>query len=454
MLRALLLFQILYTVYQNHYSFETGIPGINLPNVLFLICWVMVMRAPRVEEITAPAILKRSVLVWYGALVFAFLMALARFPGEFMLDINYLRTALFSPLLYFLYLRSRQTLEDTRWMAIAVMVVAAIAGLQAIRQGLDYGIGTYSETHRASGPFGFDYRDANRAGIYYCLFLPMFISLAVFLRKQKFWFFAALGGIALLAFAILVTYSRQSYFIALVGAALVLLRRSTILAVVFSVLAIIAIPLLPGSVTERVAETAQEDVYGTEVIDDSTSSRWEIWSGGLHMAATNPLGVGLNRFKTRIGEYVPRYKGYDAHNFYVLTLAEMGVQGLIALGLLFLGLFKLGLFLRRSVPPGDSEAMALAVGFMVTTISVGLGNLYGSPFLEANVLGTYWILCGVLERYMHLKQQALAGTGDGQASGETDAIEKFPLIARANPGLNRPGLRAGSNDLRMPSGRQ
>ncbi|MEO7917438.1 MAG: O-antigen ligase family protein [Dokdonella sp.] len=433
MLRALLLFQILYTVYQSHYSFETGIPGINLPNVLFVICWVMVMRAPRAEAITAPAILKPAVLVWYGALLMAFLIALARIPGEFMLDINYLRTALFSPLLYFLYLRSKQSLEETRWMAIAVMVVAAIAGLQAIRQGLDYGIGTYNETHRASGPFGADYRDANRAGIYYCIFLPMFVGLAFFLRKQKMWFFAAIAGIGLLSMAILVTYSRQSYFIALVGAALVMLRRSTLLAILFSILAVVAVPLLPGSVTERVAETQQEDVYGSEVIDDSTSSRWEIWSGGLRMAASNPLGIGLNRFKTRIGEYVPRYKGYDAHNFYVLTLAEMGIQGLFALGLVFFYLFKLGFFLRKTVPAGDSEAMALAVGFSVTTVSVLLGNLYGSPFLEANVLGTYWILCGVLERYMQLKQQALVG--GGFVTREPDPIDRFPLIARANPGL-------------------
>lgn len=454
MLRALLLFQIFYTVYQGHYSFETGIPGINLPNVLFVICWVMVMRAPRVEEVTAPAILKRSVMLWYGALVLAFLMALARFPGEFMLDLNYIRTALFSPLLYFLYLRSKQTLEDTRWMAIAVMVVAAIAGLQAVRQGLDYGIGTYNETHRASGPFGTDYRDANRAGIYYCIFLPMFISLAVFLKQQKLSFFGALSGIALLSFAILVTYSRQSYFIALLGAALVLLRRSTILAIVFSGLAMVAIPLLPGSVTERVAETQQADVYGTEVVDDSTASRWEIWSGGLRMAANNPLGVGLNRFKTRIGDYVPRYKGYDAHNFYVLTLAEMGVQGLLALGLIFIGLFKLALFLRRNVPSGDSEAMALAVGFMVTTISVALGNLYGSPFLEANVLGAYWILCGVLERYMHLKQQALVGGDDGLPHRAPDPLEKFPLIARANPGVNPHAARPETNDVRLAAGQR
>lgn len=437
-LRALLLLQILYTVYQSHYGFETGIPGINLPNVLFGICVVMVMRLPRAETVTAPAILKPGILVWMGALFFSFLIALLLSPSDFMLDVNYLRNALFSPLLYFLYLRSKQSLEDTRWMAIAVMAVAALAALQAVRQGLDYGIGSYNETHRASGPFGEDYRDANRAGIYYCIFLPMFVGLALFLKKQKAWWFASLFGIGLMAMAILVTYSRQSYFIALLGAALMLVRRSTVLAIVLGVVAVVAVPLLPESVTQRVAETKQEDSHGDEVVDDSTSSRWEIWAGGLQMWSNNPLGVGLNRFKTRIGNYVPRYKGYDAHNFYVLTLAEMGVQGLAALGFVFFMMFKLAFFLRRNVPPGDGEAMALAVGFSVTTISVVLGNLYGSPFLEANVLGTFWILCGVLERYMHLKQQALhAGDGATKPRGPLP-IERFPLIARANPGL-RPG---------------
>lgn len=434
MLRALLLFQILYTVYQSHYNFETGIPGINLPNVLFVICLIMVMRQPQTETVTAPAILKPGILIWMGALLLSFVLAMLMAPGDLMPDVNYFRNALFSPLLYFLYLRSKQTLEDTRWMAIAVMVVAALASLQAVRQGLDYGIGTYNETHRASGPFGADYRDANRAGIYYCIFLPMFIGLALFLRKQKWWWLASIAGIGVMSMAILVTYSRQSYFIALLGAALMLMRRSTVLAVLLGVVAVVAVPLLPESVTQRVAETKQEDSSGEEVVDQSTSSRWEIWAGGLQMFAGNPIGVGLNRFKTKIGNYVPRYKGFDAHNFYVLTLAEMGVLGLAALGFVFAMMFKLAFFLRRNVPPGDGEAMALAVGFSVATISVILGNVYGSPFLEANVLGTFWILCGVLERYMHLKQQALHA-GDGEAVRAPSAIDHFPLIARANPGL-------------------
>lgn len=441
MLRALLLFQIFYTVYQGHYNFETGIPGINLPNVLFIITLVMVLRSPRTETVTAPALLKPGVLVWMGMLLLAFFIALATAPGDFMLDINYLRNALFSPLLYFLYLRSRQTLEETRWMAIAVMAVAVLAALQAVRQGLDYGIGSYNETHRASGPFGVDYRDANRAGVFYAIFLPMFVGLALFLRKQRLWWFAALAGIGLLGMAILVTYSRQSYFIALLCAGLLMVRRSAVLAVVLGIVAVVSVPLLPESVTQRVEETRQEDSSGDATVDDSTASRWEIWAGGLQMFSNNPVGVGLNRFKTRIGEYVPRFRGFDAHNFYVLTLAEMGVQGLVALAFLFLMLFRLAIFLRRNVPPDDPEAMALATGFGVSTLAVLLGNLYGSPFLDAYILGAFWILCGVLERYMHLKQQAL---NEGKATTTAvvpSALDRYPLIARANPGLRPRGER-------------
>ena len=41
MLRLLLALQILYTVYQNHYVFESGVPGVNLPNALFLVTLVL-----------------------------------------------------------------------------------------------------------------------------------------------------------------------------------------------------------------------------------------------------------------------------------------------------------------------------------------------------------------------------------------------------------------------------
>lgn len=432
MLRLLLLFQIFYTVYQGHYTFETGIPGLNLPNIVFAVALIFLLANKLRDPVQAPAILKPAILVFYVALVLAFLWAQLRAPGDLLLDVNYLRTALFSPLLYFMYLRSKQDLVNTRWLVIAVMVVAAIAALQAVRQGLDYGIGTFVESRRASGPFGPDYRDANRAGVFYAIFLPMFIALALFLRKQKFWFLAALGGTALLTMAILVTYSRQSYFIALIGLGLLLVRRSLLGAIVLGSLLFGLSVFLPDSVTQRVAETQQEGQHGEEVLDESTASRFEIWTGAAKMFVSNPIGVGLNRFKTEIGNF-SSFKNFDAHNFYVLTTAEMGLQGLAALAFVLFAMFKLSAFLRRTVPPDDREAQALAVGFTVMTVCMVLGNMYGSPFLEANVLGLYWILCGLLERYMHLKKLESEGE-DSIVERQPTLLDRYPLIARTFPG--------------------
>ncbi len=429
MLRFLLAFQILYTVYQNHFVFESGVPGINLPNALFLLTLLMLRSSSQADELQATASMRGALLFFMAMLTLAFVIAQLRAPGEFMVDLTYLKNALFSPLLYFLYLHSKQNLRNTRLLIIVVMAVAALAAVQAIRQGFDYGIGSYVESHRASGPFGSNYRDANRAGVYYAMFLPMFIAMALFAR-QKLWRGAALVGIVLLTMALLFTYSRQAYFIAVFGLVVLLLRRSLLLALVLGAVLVSLIGYLPDSVTQRVAETEQHGPHGEEKVDESTASRWEIWAGAMAMWQNNPAGVGQNRFKQEIGHY-SAFEHFDAHNFYVLTLAEGGPQALLALLLLIWATFRLGTWLRRKAPPDDAEARALAIGFSVCAVCMALGNLYGSPFLEGNVMGTFWILCGLLERYMLLKTRQAETSGALVASDDQRMLDRFPLAARA-----------------------
>ncbi|MBS0558361.1 MAG: O-antigen ligase family protein [Proteobacteria bacterium] len=421
MLRALLWIQIVYIVYELHFPLETGIFGLNLVNMLFLATLFGVWLHKK-DTVHPRAMLRSGIVIFFVTLIAAFFLAQARAPADFQDDITYLKTALFYPLLYFLYLHCRQDEKNTRWMIILVLVVAAVAGVQAIRQGLDYGIGTYVETHRASGPFGTTFAMANRAGVYYAMFLPMFIAIALMFRKQGRWRVAALAGIGILAFAILVTYSRQSYFIALVAAVVLFARRHLLLAVVLALALLTLNDYLPDSVTQRVAETRDATVSGDKY-DVSTESRWEIWGGAMHMAQQYPLGVGLNRFQTMIGNYVPEYAGYDAHDFYVLTLCECGIFGLLALGWLLRRLFALAAFLRRSAP--DDETRALALGFTVAVLCMAMGNFYGSPFLEGSVMGDFWILCGLLERYANLKLASAA------AMQQTPAPARPPILATA-----------------------
>jgi hypothetical protein len=421
-LKVLLFAQLVYVVNMVHFPWETGIPGVATANIFFLAVLLFMRGKP--EVVKAEPMLQKPLLYFFGALTFAFLLGQLRAPKDFMTDLTYLKNALFYPLFYFIYLRCRQDQKTTRYLIIMVMAIAAVAGLEAIREGFDYGFGKYNATRRASGPFGVDWRAANRAGVFFGMFMPMFVALALFLKGQKLWRLAAVGGCALLAGGTLFTYSRQSYFLVLLALAVLLLRKSIIFTVIIGVTLVSLAGYLPDAVTQRVEETKQQDSKsGQEEVDVSTSSRWEIWAGGLQMTLEHPLGVGLNRFKGEIGNY-SRYKGKDAHNFYVLTLAECGPQGLITLLMLMWTIWRLTGFVRKHSPPEDPERHALALGFTVSAICMMLGGIYGSPTLEGAVMAPFWALCGLLERYTHLRIQS---GGETPPAAEPTLTDRFPL---------------------------
>lgn len=445
MLKWLLMVPIVFMVNQLHLDFSTGIPAVNVSNILFGLCVAgLLVLKPRHQTAIGRSPLTVPLLLLFGALTLSCVIGMLRQPGDAIEDITYLKNLLFYPLLYFVYRRCGQDEKSTRQLIILVAVVAAVAGLEAVREGLDYGFGNFNETRRASGPFGTDFRDSNRAGVFYAMFMPLFVALALFLRGQKLWRLGAVVGIGLLAIAIMATYSRQSYLIALVCVALLLIRRNVILATLIGILMVPAVGLLPDSVTQRVAETQQQDAVGDEQLDDSTASRFEIWAGAFEMWQDHPLGVGLNRFKRNIGTYVPRYAGYDAHSIYMLTLAETGPLGLGALLLVLASLLWFGASMVRKVPSQDSEGKALTLGFTLMVVAVGLGNAYGSPFYEGPVMGNFWILCGLLEHYVALRQRAAAGANATAAVvSPVHAIgQRFPLASRALPGRYGPAPSA------------
>jgi hypothetical protein len=299
-----------------------------------------------------------------------------------------------------------------------------LAGLEAIREGISYGFGAYNPMRRASGPFGADWRNANRAGVFYSMFMPMFVALALFLRGQKLWRVAAIGGSVVLAGGTLFTYSRQSYLLVLLGSAALLIKRSVALAALIAVASVFAVGHLPESALQRVEETKQEGQTGEEQVDTSTASRWEIWTGAMQMLAENPLGVGLHRFKSEIGNY-SSYKNIDAHSFYVLMLAEGSVFAFGAWLFLLWSLFNLSRRLRERASTGDEEAAALMTGFIVCTLCMALGGVYGSPNLEGAVMAPYWALAALLERYTQLRTQRAHPT----ATDGPSLPERFPLAA-------------------------
>lgn len=431
LLKLVLFAQLVQVVNQIHIKWTTGIPGIVPTNLIFLA--VLLLMRGKKEEVTARPILQNAILYFYAALTFSFLWAQIRSAGNLLDDFTYYKNALFFPLFYFVFLKCRQDEKTTRWLIIWVLVVAAIAGLEGLKEGIAYGFGKYNEFRRASGPFGTDWHHANRAGVFYGMFMPMFVALLLYLKGWKFWRLAALGGCIFVAGGAISTYSRQAYFLVLLAIAVLLLRKSVILALVVGIASAFLVGYMPEAALERVEETRQEGgPSGDAEFDSSTTSRLEIWAGGMNMLASNPIGVGLNRWKVEIGKY-STFKRIDAHNFYVLTLGECGPLGLAALLFLIYRLFFLARWVRSNRPPGDTECTALTLGFSVCTLNMALGGIYGSPTLEGAVMAPYWALCGLLERYIHLKMQS-----GGKAAAPEEPVsgisQRFPLAAYINPG--------------------
>lgn len=349
------------------------------------------------------------------------------------------KIAILYPLLYFAYRRSGLDLKATKQLIALVLVVAVVAGLEAIFQGLKFNLGEFSEQQRATGPFG-QLTMANRAGVFFAMFLPMLVAVALHFRQRRVVRWAAITGCAILITAILFTYSRQSYLIALFAVITLLLWRSVPVAVLVAVLLVgTYASFLPDSILQRVQGT-QVGTDGALKLDPSTSSRFEIWEGTIGMLRDHPAGVGLGRFNASIGNYTS-YPGMDAHNGFILTLAECGPLGLLAMLWLFWRLWRLSRWLRRTAGNTRPEARTLALGFTLTIVSMALSNLYGSAFFDSLIMANFWILCGLMERYGAIKAHAaaLVAAYSKPRPAAVPVGMRFPLAARAVPGLSKLG---------------
>lgn len=353
-------------------------------------------------------------------------------------DLREAKVAVLFPFLYLAYRRCGLDIRGTQQLVALLLLVAVVAGLEAVFQGLSFNLGEFSETQRATGPFG-QIKMANRAGVFFAMFLPMLVALLLQPRQRRVLRLVALAGSTILAMAILFTYSRQSYLIGLFVIMILLVWRSIPAAALAAVLLVaVATLFLPKSVVDRVQETQQVDVSGAVSFDDSTASRFAIWNGTLDMLRDHPGGVGLGRFGDHIGDYTS-YGGKDAHNGFLLTLAECGPLGLLALLWVFWRLWRLARWLRKSPAAARPEQRTLELGFTLAVVSMALGNLYGSPFFDSVIMANFWILCGLMERYGAIKAHAadLVVAANQARHPPAPMGQRFPLAARALPGLAR-----------------
>lgn len=145
--------------------------------------------------------------------------------------------------------------------------------------------------------------------------------------------------------------------------------------------------LVPEDFRERISDSIAQvqpfDVRNVTITDENfaAAERFAHWQAGFDMFEDYPaLGVGAGNFNERYEEYAVRetfrHSQGHAHNFYIHTLAETGLVGLLAYLTLLGGVVALALRVLLSRRGQDSLARAVVLGAFGSIVAVSAHNLF------------------------------------------------------------------------------
>ncbi len=178
--------------------------------------------------------------------------------------------------------------------------------------------------------------------------------------------------IATLFLSIIVSKSRGGFIgLIIIFIFLVLMSKNKkIIFLIFLILILVSIPVI-APLYERVA--ALKDIAGMQtplsLQDKALLKRVYVYESSLIILTQHPFfGIGLGNFDSSVNEYMPfKSKVYHAHNFYLHTMVELGIPGLILL-------ISLIYLIYRVYESNKNKARAnllrkfLALGFLVIFI--------------------------------------------------------------------------------------
>jgi O-antigen ligase len=289
--------------------------------------------------------------------------------------------------LYFLVLNVVKE-EDQQKTLVVIMTVVVL--LISIRSYRDFtGGGAFSYDKRYGGPFEAVGLGSNHLGAFIAYTSAVFLGFLFYDKdKKRKWLYltTVLFSLHPLFFA----YSRGAYLAALgvLSFYAVVKKRSLLILVAAILLAWQTI--LPASVVDRIMMSKTE----TGEIEGSAAHRLILWDHAMNLFRQNPVfGVGFGGF----GFTVPEGETLtDTHNFYVKTLSEQGIIGIVLLAFLLLMAFFSGWRLFRNAKTPFHKG--LGFGFMGCVLSVMITNMFGDRW-SYFMLGSYfWIFWALVDR--------------------------------------------------------
>lgn len=396
---------------------------------IFAILMLGVFMTSRNERFTKPsfeASIYFFMFVWFVSFIYACIftdgMPRIEIAREF-------KRLYLLPFFYFVFARCIKDRKEWMWLFWAFLACLVLCGQNTYRNGVLAGA-NFALHKRSSGPFGWGWQASDIAGGFLATFTPLLVSYFFFVRKPLLKLASAIG-VGFCGLGVMTTYSRGSMMallFACLGVVFVggrqLAKASKINFLVIFVGLIIGGVMwkawVPKAIIQRVEGTIvatdeerqymdasfTDDETGESQLDLSSQLRIHAWRQGLDFFFNNPLtGIGFRQVQFQLG--------HDPHNGFVLIGGEMGILGILAFFWLILAVTREGFRLI------GTEYNFLGVGAVGMMIGFCVVNMFYSNFFRDNVVGTFWIVLGLMAAANSLVQQGEA-SGEGAAAPESE----------------------------------
>lgn len=225
---------------------------------------------------------------------------------------------------------------------------------------------------RLEGIGGPDFDEANFFAAFMAAMLPI---IAIQFLRSRNWalkIYALVCG-AFTANAVILCRSRGAFLGLVAGAfasvwfAPQRLRNKVLILLLVGVLG--GVYLTDRTFIERIMTITTDQ--GT--MDESSSSRIELWKAGAKMFLRSPVGIGPGNWYQTIGRYIPEYEGKDSHNTFVKCAVELGAAGIfLFLLLIFLSYRNLRRIERDLAADHSEEANDFRQYFFAMVVSMAI----------------------------------------------------------------------------------
>ena len=317
-------------------------------------------------------------------------------------------------LLYILVVNVIKTEDQQKFVVILMSVIVLLIAVRSYRNFT--GGASFQYDKRVGGPFEAVGLGPNHYGAFIADYGSFFLGMFLYEvnKRRKYILLATfLFGLHPLFYS----YSRGAYlaaFSALTFFGLLKKRTLLIIAIAF-VLAWKVV--LPASVIDRITMTETDEGE----IESSAAHRLVLWDHALGLFKENPVfGIGYGGF----GYTVEEGELTDTHSFYLKTLAEQGIIGVIFLTVVLLRAILSGWRLFRRGFGMFQQGLGLA--FTGTVIAMVITNIFGDRW-SYFILGSYfWILWGLVDRGVLISRTKAAE----ENSGETPVRKRSAMPLR------------------------